>query len=503
MPQAVAVVFGNIALAATAGAGLATSAAAFSAATALGVIAGNALIVGGLTAASNFLAGALASRSGGINSPEVRGSVRQSVPFQRVIYGEARVGGALFFLDDSVPPYLVVGLLLSRRRCTFRQAYIGVAPVEFDGAGDIITSPWDTAGTAARLRMSFRDGDPDQAIDPILIAHKADLPSTFRQRGHSTFVYRAHYGSSVENFQELWGQVQIPNIQIDVYGATVHDPREASSIVDDEPSWPYRNTAALVQADWLRQPYGGRAPESKLRWDEIARAAEYDDEIVGMKDGSFQRRYTIDGVVTLNQDPASIMAQMLSANRGFICTNQGRMWVTSTPPEEPILTIDDSMLHGGFEFRHTDPKQQLVNKVRTRFVAPDREYQMADGPVRIDAAYVAANGQELEATVGLPFTLSDARAQRIADLFIEESQLQRSLTANLPMRLLGIYPGKAVKVESELFSFMNGTYKIIAVGISDDLRRLPVTLKEYDATLAGQWTPATDQADFTVADIEF
>ena len=69
-----------------------------------------------------------------------RGVFRQAVPAQRVWYGAVRGGGPLFFLDDSKPPYLYVGIMLSARRITrLRDIYIGGNLVKFDSNGEMVS----------------------------------------------------------------------------------------------------------------------------------------------------------------------------------------------------------------------------------------------------------------------------------------------------------------------------------------------------------------------------
>jgi hypothetical protein len=64
-------------------------------------------------------------------------------------------------------------------------------------------------------------------------------------------------------------------------------------------------------------------------------AADWDDGLVLRKDGTFFKRHTIDGVVTLNQSPVTVIAGMISANRGRILESAGTVWSASSAPETP------------------------------------------------------------------------------------------------------------------------------------------------------------------------
>lgn len=502
MPQAVAIVLGNLALAATAGASLATSAAAFAAATAIGSALGSVALIAGPSLLARAISGRGNAGGGAPNAPEVRGSSRQAIPSQRVIYGYSRVGGAVFFLDDSKPPFLYLGLLLSSRRVTeITQYYIGTNPVEFDIAGASLTYPYISTGGTQRLFISFRDGDPNQLMDPILDADFPNLPSTFRQQGIATVVAKFRFGSSAESQQAVWGNVQIPNIQFDVTGAPVYDPRDPTQDVDDEDTWVFSNNAALIQADYLRQPYGGRYPSSKLRWDEIAVAADYDDESVGIADGTYQKRHTIDGVITMNQVPSEVLGGMLQSNRGFVVQHNGRMWVSSSQPLTPVMTIHDAMLTGKIDFRASAPKKALVNKVRTRFIAPDREYQVVDGPILESYDLESEDGETLEASIALPFTREHQRAQRLAYAYREQSRLGKSLSCQVSLDAMGLRAGHVIQFWSELFPMMNGIYFIDETLFAEDFSAIQLVMNEYDKDINANWLPSMEQ-EFTIEDLD-
>lgn len=507
MPQAVAVVLGNIALGLTAGASLATSAAAFSFATALGSALGSVALVAGPSLIIRAFSGRGAGGSSAPNSPEVRGNSRQAIPSQRVIYGYVRVGGAVFFLDDSKPPYLYLGLMLSKRRITnVFQTYVGTNPVEFDTVAEntissTVTAPYRSGGGTVRLFQCFRDGDPDQVMDAILAADFPNLDAEFRQRGIATMMMKFRFGPNAEEHQAIWGNVQIPNVLFDVAGAPVYDPRDPTQDMDDEDTWKFSNNAALVQADYLRQPYGGRQPTSKMRWDEIALAADYDDSLVGIADGTLQRRYTIDGVITLNQIPVDVMGAMLQANRGFVVQHNGRMWVTSSRPQDPVMTIHDNMLVGKIDFRGSAPKKSLVNKVRTRFVAPDREYQIVDGPVLESTELETEDGEVLEAPISLSFTREHQRAQRIAYAYRQDSRLGKSISCQVSLDALGLRAGLVVKFWSVLFPMMNGIYFIEETLFAEDFSSIQLVLNEYDKDIDASWLPSMEQ-EFVLEDLD-
>ncbi|MDG9698002.1 hypothetical protein QC281_49025, partial [Streptomyces sp. DH17] len=129
------------------------------------------------------------------------------------------------------------------------------------------------------------------------------------QRGIATATFRYHYGTDFNEYTALWGQGSRPNPLLLVDGVAVPDPRNPSHILDWDPddadsvaaaeaSWSWSNTAALVQAHYLTQRYGGRIKPYRMKWDRVAEAADWDDGLIGRADGTMIKRHTIDGVVT-------------------------------------------------------------------------------------------------------------------------------------------------------------------------------------------------------------
>lgn len=516
------------------------SAGLFSAASAAGAVAvplsilspvaaaavgGTALIGGGsilsslalgaaATAGSILLQQSFASAGGkipalspglGANSADVRYSTRQPVPPKRIVYGRMLVGGALF-LERAVPPYLYLGFLLCARRITgVSKIYVGANEAVFTAivpnAVLAPIAPTATPNLKDNFEVSIRLGADDQTIDALATAITAD--ANFRQRGIATAVCRLRHPGTYDAFVSVWGQAARPNVLFLVEGVPVYDPRKPGQARDDETTWTFSRNAALIQADYLRQPYGGRISADRIDWDRVAAAADYDDEPVGTRAGELIARHTIDGVVALNQSPFDVLQGMQTANRGFVLQSGRRVWVSSSPPDEPVATIHDGLIVGGIEFRAAKPKRDLVNRVRVQFVAPDREYQLADGPVREDAGYLAADGEVFESSLSLPFTADHRAAQRLQKQFLETARLGRNLVLGCDLSLLARASedeliGRPVRVSSALFPQADGIYRVAAIAHAANWAALELTLTEYSAAIERGWNPQTDEKDFVI-----
>lgn len=460
----------------------------------------------GLTAGLVALNYALTPRHkasvGQVNDPGQRGNVRQAVPPQRFVYGEVQVGGAVFFLDDSKPPYLVLGILLCARRIeSVLSAKIGTATVSFDSERKALNAPF-REGATCYLRGSFRTGTADQAIDPLLAEKYPELDASFRQRGVATAVFEFDYGGDRTKYEELWGQVAIPNPFVVCRGCLVFDPRDPTQVLGDESTYKWSDNATLIQADWAMHPDGVGESPADADWQKIAESADYDDELVGLKGGGYRKRHTINGVVSLDQSPRDVMEALLTANRGALRRSKGKWWIESSKPRNPVETITDSDLKGAFEYRDAKPLKELYNRVRGRFTAPERNYQEADGPILDRNDLQDADGEVLQTTIRAPFTDDHRALQTLQKRFLRESRLGKAWSGLVSLRLLGIDVGMAIRIDSALWPEISGIYRVENWGFADDFSAIRVDLKEYDRAIETDWDPETDEQDFELPELE-
>ena len=441
------------------------------------------------------------------NSPEVRGSVKQATPPQRIAFGETRIGGAFYFYK-ALPPYIYVGHLHSILPITkYVQPFVGetaIGPLNRDSDPYVpLEAPYDD-----HLEISVQTGTIDQPINPLLLSDfPSDLDDDFRLPGMPNTVWKADYGADFDDFQALWGNVQIPDFQWVVQGAPIYDPRDPTQRLPNDlrdvddlwdaiSTWKYTNTAALIQGHWAMMPYGLNAGLGRVRWDEVAKAADFDDEIIPLKDGTVQKRHTIDGVVTLNEQPLTILEGMIISNRGFVTIRAGQVLVRSSQPQDPIFTLTDDHLVGAFTFRDASPKRELVNWGHTVFIAPDRQYQDAEGPSYKRDDLITKDGEVLDQTVRMPFVSTHQRAQRLLKAYVTEKRLGKQVTGAYDLRAIGCVIGSVVRVWSELFPSSNGIYTVEGWELAEDLSGVGLALTEYNAAISRDWNAQTDEQDF-------
>jgi hypothetical protein len=508
MPQAVAIPVA--ALLTSLGASAAVAGAIGSAVGSLAFAAGVGLVGQALTSKPK-LAGGLAGAQVA-NSPAIRGSIKQATPAQRIPFGTVRVGGAFYFYEVD-PPFLYVGLMHSAMPVTsYDRLFVSETEVPLDASGKPIAAPYLVGSSTARLEVLTQLGlTLDQVTNPMISTNFPALGANFRLPGIANSVFKFDYGADFTEFQKLWGQVQIPDVQWVVKGAPVPDPRNPAHIIDFDPNnpaelwaaiatWEFTENASLIQAFWAAMPFGLNAGPPKvysgIAGDRLKLAADYDDESIPLKNGGFRKRHTIGGVVSLDQNPLQVMEDMLTATGGFASPRGGSVTIASTQPENPVFTITEDMVLAGFTYRDRSPKRDLVNHVRSRFLSSERDYQESDAPSLKRDDLIATDGATLEVTIDLPFTTTHQEAQRRQKYELERARLGRNIAATFDMRVLGLVEGTVCRFQSENFPAANGVYEVVEWGLADNLTGVGLALVEYDASLARAWTASDEEQDF-------
>ncbi|MFN3746710.1 MAG: phage tail protein [Hyphomicrobiaceae bacterium] len=480
----------------------------------------------GLSIGANALARSSLSDKGkvgaGVNAADIRLNTRQEVPAQRWVYGEVLIGGPLFF-EEAIGKKYYQGFLWSEGPISSVEAIYNTQErivfndIPFNTILTPSTNLVDGPPYQANVRLSVRRGLLSQPVDPLLAAAFPALPAaTFRQRGVATLVFEADSGATFAQFEQMWGSARRPNPIARIRGVPVYDPRDGTQrlpIDPDDPedledarlTWKWSNNASLVIADYLWRRNGGRIPLTSMHWDRIAKSATYDDSLIGTRDGRLIPRHTIDGVVTAGQNPTTIIQSMLTANRGFVCRQQGRVWVQSSMPLKPVLTVTDDMIIGALEYRRAAPKRTLLNRVRSRFIDPRQAWTTVDGPIIDRPDLRALDGDLYEATVDLMWTADHRRAQRLQKAFLADSRLGRTIQTTLAIdAAIGLEAGDVVRFDSRTLPRINGLYRIGELGLAleQGLSGLTLSCAEYDPSIEQDWDPTVDEQPYELPDLE-
>lgn len=198
---------------------------------------------------------------------------RQPTPERRIIYGECRAGGATAFIastDDNKYLHLVI-IIAGHEVEAINEIIINetsIANDEIDGNGNVNTGTFEN-----KVRIKKHLGSTSQTADSDLVSEVTDWTTDHRLQGISYLYVRLQYDRDA--FPS-----GIPNISAYVLGKKVLDTRDSVTR--------YTPNIALITRDYLTEVnYGFEAPATRIDTDVLEDSADNCDEIVTVRDRSF------------------------------------------------------------------------------------------------------------------------------------------------------------------------------------------------------------------------
>jgi len=435
--------------------------------------------------------------------------LKQAIPPQRLCLGTVTTGGALFFYKAK-KPYIWMGILLAAHEVDgLDSVYIDGSQVFFDPSTGLATSTPFSDGAQQYLKASFRTGAMDQAIDTIIASDFPTMPTTFRQRGHATMVIRAHYGfganfeAKYDDHKRIYGDQGVLQPLTRFRGAKCYDPRQPGHVLGTPATWTWSDNAAICLARFLTNqwPDTRLTDPTRLDWDMVARAADECDRWEVGNDGTTFRRHTINGVVQSTDSPYDVIENMKIAMGGHLVLDRAKIYPVVRGRRTPAGTLHMNMLLGGVEYASEPRDRELINIIKSSFVAPDREYQEVSGPVLRRADLIALDGKPREASVRGAFVEGHRRIQRIASAMLNQARIGRTLTAGATLEAMNWAPGEVYRVHltGDALSRCNGLYELARKDWDDRMRGYRLTLIGYSDTVT-DFDPLVDEQDFVLDD---
>jgi len=360
-------------------------------------------------------------------------------PFQ-VIYGQARVGGA------------ITAVLKSGDRDQYRHIVVVHACHEVAEIGDIwvgdeYLGTLDSEGNcttgkyANQVRVKKHLGTATDPADASLIAECPDYWSADHLlRGFAYTVVRIDLNQ--QDFQN-----GIPQVNALIKGKKLYDLRTATTAWSDNP--------ALCIYDYLTQDYGRGQPASNLVAQSFVDAADACDESIGVGN-----RYTCNGSFKTDQDPKSVLDSLSDSMCGF--TTQSGGWnIHAGVYREPVMALNEDDLVGGISIATGASINELFNSVNGQFVNPDKDYVVTDYTPYRNASFISADGEELYTDFTLHFTNDNQRCQNIARIVVERAR--QALVIEMPCNLKAwpLQCGDRVTVTNSTFGWNEKVFRIV------------------------------------------
>ena len=258
------------------------------------------------------------------------------------------------------------------------------------------------------------------------------------------------------NLQEPRFQSGPPQMSFDISGRKVYDPRSATTAYTENP--------ALICRDYILSEWGFAGSSATIDDASVIAAANACDEpislTVGGSTATNQPRYTCNGVITTDDDPASVLDEMANAMAGF-ATHSGGKWVINAGTyTAPVIALTDDDLAGAIEIVQASASYaDIVNSVRGQMIERGRLAASDFDPYQ-NGAYVSADGKALWEDINLPFTDNRARARNLARIRVEQARDSMVIRYPAKLRAWPIQIGDRVTVTSAEYGWANKVFRV-------------------------------------------
>lgn len=466
--------------------------------------------------ALSLAARALSGRPKGVGARPEEITTEWSAQAGNFIFGQRRVAGIIGdrFTSGDKNRYLHFVVLLARHQVE------AIDDVWIDDTR-IANSSWNsTTGAVTSGRLAGKVsiwkhlGTDAQTADAQLVAGCPDYDSNYRGRGNAYLHIRCEFD------EKVWDSGPPQSIYALVKGQRVYDPRldstnggSGSQRVSQPTTWAYSNNWALCVASYLTggslvydvdsaalMGHIGYGIESDLiDWPSVIAAAnEADESLSGgaAPPSGAQVRYTCDGAGSTGNQLDDNLDQIRASGAGQVVPVNGRYCVFAAAYETPAVSLNEDDLAGDIAFVPIAPRDKRYNAVRGTFFSA-LTWQDAEFMPRRDSSYVTADGGREEwRDIELPFTTDEYRAQRLAEIALNQSRNMGTLRFPGSARAMKVSPWQTVNVSIAELGWTNKVFRCIDRTVSEDGASVELNLR---AESSGSYAdPAT--ADYTQPD---
>ena len=404
-------------------------------------------------------------------------TVREPAVSRKLIYGRARVGGSMVYLDSTGTDN------------EFLHLVVAVAGHAIDGFEEVWfndTKIWDGSfqgNWGSYVYLGFHDGTQTTA-DSTLVSASSGWTNDHKLLDTAYIYVRLKYDT--DQFAQ-----GLPNISTVVRGKKVYNPVTAITAWSQNP--------ALCVFDYLKDTkYGLSESASNVNTTALIAAQSLCDEAVNLSPSGTQQRYVLDGVVDTANSRKDNIEAMLSSMGGKLIYSGGEYFIVGAEYVTPTVTVDESVLVGGLSVKTKQSRRSLYNGVKGVYLAEEENYTLADYPSLTSSTYSTEDGDPIYLDMPLPFTTNNVRAQRIAKIALLQSRQQTQITIPCNLAALKFKAGDNIKVTNAKMGWTEKLFEVTGyqLDISSDGAIIVNVDAIETASAIFDWD-TSDQQDFT------
>ena len=404
--------------------------------------------------------------------------IRQPITARRKVYGSVRVSGPLAYVGttgtDNKLLYMTI-LLASHLLSSVGNVYFN--DEELSGSKYSSVAQVEKTNTGS-----------DTQASSTLLQEVSEWTANHKLSGI------AHLPAKLTFDQEKYSG--IPTVKADVQGALIYDPRKDSTNggagthrLATPSTWEYSTNPILCIADYYKDDVVGMGLDTAnaIHWPTVITQADICDEVVTKAGGSgTENRYTLNGTVLSNQNPADVLADMLTSCSGTIVNNlEGLIYIYAGAWTTPEVTLTEDDLVGDIQIIDKASRANLFNYVSGTYYNRDT-HQPDEFPAVTDAAFVVEDGDDpLRASIELPYTDFSSESQRIANNELMRNRGQTVVVFPANIEALDLIAYDTVYLTLDFYGYTDETFRIIDYVLDIPNGKVLLTLKQEQAS---DWT---------------
>lgn len=360
--------------------------------------------------------------------------------------------------------------------------------------------------------VEFHDGSWDQDVDADLVAKATGSDGwSSNSRGRGVCYVRV----TLKYNAKLYKQGFPPFLWV-VKGAKLYDWRKDSTAGGsgahrwgESNTYEWTDNAAVIAYNYMRGLYvhghhvgGMNAPVTSLPIDIFTAAASACGEDVSLKGGGTETRYTVNGLVSLDTEHATVVRDFVAAMAGSLVDAGGIFKLFPGVAQTPVLTITDADLVANADIRFVPKlsRSSLVNAVFGSFNDPASMYQSVSLPPRVSSEDQLADGDTpLTENYGLNYVSRGTQGQRVLEILRRRGRHQAQLSFTVSAVGAMLEAGDWVVVNSEYFGLSNMVFEVQQATLTREFT-VPLELREISASVFA-WSTSDELDALTPRDV--
>lgn len=242
--------------------------------------------------------------------------------------------------------------------------------------------------------------------------------------------------------------------------------------------------------------------ESLVNKTQLADAVSTCEEDVSLAAGGTEKRYTVNGAFDSAETPSDLITALAGAMAGYMVYEGGQfmLWPGKYRTPDASLDFNENDLAGPLKVTTRISRRSTFNSVRGTYVSANSNWQPTNFPVVTNPAYVTEDqGEVIYLDATLPFTTSNATAQRISKIELERARRQITVQARFKFSAYKMRCQDVIKLSNTRYGWTQKTFEVKQVQLTTEAGEdnapvlyVDATLRETDSNIF-DWNPANDE----------